>query len=163
MTISHWATACNKTLEYIRNNEPGFQNYLYVNYAAFSKLTTVIREERLLLHKKTGRPKSLTELQPMFPCYARAATIPILYQDYNYPYADSFLIYPVFSTWMLIWHTESQFFLVDWINFQLDNNNLIDLQLFYEPVPISITNLTKIQNELYNNRKYLAENPRLVN
>lgn len=170
MTTSHWATAYKKTFEYIRSDEHEFQNYLYVNYGVFSKHTTAVQEEKLFIKIRKGQKKPnkyfgllLKESQAMFPCYARAATIPFKVKTYNYPYADSFWIYPVTYSWMLIRYHENRFTLVDWIDFQLQNDNLVSLDLFNEFVSRSITDMTHVQNELYKNKEYLAENPRLVN
>lgn len=164
MTIRHWATACKLILDFVKHTEPEFKYYLYVNYPEFVTTEAQVQERSLWIYEEESQNYTMISiLQRMFPCSARAATIPSVL-EYDYPYTMVFWIYPVLSSWMLIQYKKVAYILVEWINIDLHNQPIVSPQLFSQPLPKStINDPPDALNELmYNNAKYLIKNPKLV-
>lgn len=164
--MRHWATACRNTFVYIRNNEPEYKYSLYVNYFEFSTSEVQVQECLLSIYEPKNQKYTMTSiLQRMFPCFAREAAISSLTTLSDYAHAKEFWIYPVNSLWMLIQYKENMFVLVDWLEFELNNNDLISADLFALQSPIKTIDfpIGLLNKIIYSNVNYYdAQNYRLV-
>lgn len=132
-------------------------NYPLFPDIPYKCLQNTLRFYERINDKETGSPKYVlsekTEQQLMVPCFSTEASIPADIEENNLvSNFVEFWIYPATNTsWVLIKYdpNANSFVLVDWLdNVQVFKDDLVPLEIFSKPIPMSVTDKIQLEQRL---------------